>query len=38
MEGLTSIPLAIRYGTIVLAATLACLLVVWLFRGRKKKG
>ena len=38
MADLTSIPLAVKYGTIVLAVTLACLLVVWIFRGRKKKG
>ncbi len=38
MDGLTSIPLAIKYGTILLAVTLACLVVVWLFHGRKKKG
>ncbi len=38
MDGLTSIPLAVKYGTILLAVTLACLVVVWIFRGRKKKG
>jgi len=42
MDDLTSIPLAVKYGTIVLAVTLACLLAcllaVWIFHGRKKKG
>ena len=38
MTELTSIPLAIKYGTIVLAVTLACLVAVWIFHGRKKKG
>ncbi len=38
MTELTSIPLAVKYGTILLAVTLACLLVVWIFHGRKKKG
>ncbi len=36
MEGLTSIPLAVKYGTILLAVTLACLVVVWWFHARKK--
>ncbi len=38
MVDLISIPLAVKYGTILLAVTLACLVVVWIFRGRKKKG
>ncbi len=38
MTDLTSIPLAVKYGTILLAVTLACLVVVWIFHGRKRKG
>ncbi len=38
MEEIAGIPLTVKYGTILLAVTLGCLVVVWLFRRRKKKG